>query len=159
MKISTIIIACLFVAGVRAATVDSSGRNSYFWVSLKPSAGSSSSKAEDLSLNNGYRVSNLASPNLSCTQVEESSSLIYRVTWKGNHFVGSPEADTLTFDIKVEGFSGSTFTYGEKNPSSVTALGKPAGVDLVDDAWGVDGAKGVNEGQTGWILRWRASLT
>ncbi|RMD74255.1 MAG: hypothetical protein D6820_17075 [Lentisphaerae bacterium] len=93
-------IACLFVVTMKIAlAVDSSGRNSYFWITLRPSNGRSAGGRWEVELANGYRCVKEDSPLLSCEQSDKRC----QITWTGNNLVDGPEADTLRFSILVEG--------------------------------------------------------
>ncbi|MGD7654595.1 MAG: putative glycoside hydrolase [Verrucomicrobiales bacterium] len=82
-----------------AEAADSSGRNSHFWVTVKPSAGGKSGSAGDLVLANGYRSVNLDAPELSCKRVDQGGRTVYQVAWTGNQLVGDAGADTLQFNV------------------------------------------------------------
>lgn len=101
MKLKSYIgLLCLLVAGVQAASaVDSSGRNSHFWITLKPLSATASPTKPDLVLQNGYRRVTLDSPDFSCTRKEVGGKWVYQIIWKGNDLHGSPAADALQFDI------------------------------------------------------------
>lgn len=93
-------LLCLSSQAVVAA--DSSGRNSHFWITLLPTAGTASGADTDLVLANGYRSVDLSSPLLSCKRVEEGQQWIYEITWTGNSLISSGEADTLQFSMTLE---------------------------------------------------------
>ncbi|CAA6690028.1 MULTISPECIES: putative glycoside hydrolase [unclassified Lentimonas] len=149
MKIKLLFIAYLLTVSVQAFATDNSGRTSYFWFTLNAEAGGTSTNVEDVVMNNGYRIVDRSSPELSCSRAKEGESYVYRVTWQGNHFKNSPSADNLAFDIKVEAFDGTSFNLEEDGKhASVTALGAPASVELTNGALSVAGGSGINKGQT-----------
>ncbi|MEI6891522.1 MAG: putative glycoside hydrolase [Pontiella sp.] len=93
---------------------------------------------EDLVLNNGRNLTNLNDMELSCASISENGQLIYSVTWSGNDLNDDGSADTLSFDLLVEGFTHSTYVYSTNaNQSSMTALGESADAIEVDNTWGV----------------------
>ncbi|MDF7824017.1 putative glycoside hydrolase [Pontiellaceae bacterium B12227] len=93
-------LSCVLLAGLHdASAVDSSGRNSHFWITIRPGAGSSRGNVEDLVLANGYRSVNLESSLLSCESEKDGSETVYRITWKGNNLIGNASADTLQFNV------------------------------------------------------------
>ena len=99
------------MGSVTQAEVNSSGRNSHFWITLRPQAGTASGADTDLVLANGYRSVNLSSPDLSCTRVDNGSNWVYQITWTGNSLFGDAGAETLQFNVVVEAFSGATYVY------------------------------------------------
>ena len=109
-------------------------------------------------VNDGVEVSTLASSDLSCSQVNDGNNLIYSVSWNGNDFNRDGEKDTLTFDVRVESFTDSTFSYSELvGQSSMTQLGSASALSYwVDEddpnvsVWDVKGdtESGVNKGQS-----------
>jgi len=108
-----------------------------------------------LSIDDGFEVNTLVSSELSCLQSNDGKNLIYSISWRGNDFNHDGDKDTLTFDVRVEAFSGSTFIYSESTgESSVTALGSSSTVRYWADAdksvWDIDGdsGEGVSEGQS-----------
>lgn len=84
------------------AAVDSSGRNSHFWITLLPSAGGASGSDTDLVLTNGYRRVDLSSPQLSCQRSDDGSLRVYQITWEGNQMVDGPEADALQLVVVLD---------------------------------------------------------
>lgn len=111
-----------------------------------------------LSIDDGLDVTTLLSTELSCTQANDGNNLIYKVIWSGNDFNHDDEKDTLTFDIRVESFNDSTFSYSEvAGQSSMTALGSSSTfghwIDADDEhisVWDIDGdtEEGIGEGQS-----------
>ncbi|WP_442506777.1 putative glycoside hydrolase [Novipirellula sp. SH528] len=96
-------IVCLLLAGAQVASaVDSSGRNSHFWITLRPNAGAPSGTNEDVVLANGYRRVDLASPDLACKRVASGSKRVLQIAWKGNDLLGDAGAETLQFNVVAE---------------------------------------------------------
>jgi len=102
------IYTCMMIVGL-AQAVDKSGRNSHFWITLQPPAGTASGSDTDLVLANGYRRVDLSSSDLSCKRVDQGSSKVYQITWTGNTFFGDGGAETLQFNAVVD-FSGAVYT-------------------------------------------------
>ena len=120
-----------------------------FWFSLQAPAGSSSQEASHLLVNTGSEYTNLDSEDISCTQVKEDHSLIYSIQWTGDDFDKDGSNDTLSFDIKVEGFAGSSYTYSENTKSSsMTKLGTADAVTSLNDAWGVGSNNAIDAGES-----------
>ncbi|MDF7806653.1 putative glycoside hydrolase [Pontiellaceae bacterium B12219] len=112
---------------------------------LKPRAGSASQTDADLICNGA----DLGSSQLSCIRTISDSDYIYSVSYVQD-MDGDGFDDILTFDIRVEGFEGSVYSYSTANgASSMTALGSAAEATDVDNAWGVDD----NEMDPGQSLR------
>ena len=91
-----ICISMLIIGWAQAA--DNSGRNSHFWLTLKPLAGNDTEVWSDMVLANGYRSVDLYSPDLACTRVNKGSTVVYTVIWTGNSFLGDNGMDILRFD-------------------------------------------------------------
>jgi hypothetical protein len=91
----------MLTIGLAHAT-DNSGRNSHFWITLQPQAGTASVSDADLVLANGYRRVDLGSPDLSCERVDRGSNSVYQITWAGNSFFGDGGAETLQFNAVVD---------------------------------------------------------
>ncbi|MDF7826521.1 Ig-like domain-containing protein [Pontiellaceae bacterium B12227] len=134
---------------LHGAPVNASGRNSHFWMTLRPRAGTGSASDSDLVLANGYRSVDLGSPDLSCTRVDTGSNWIYQISWSGNSLLGSAEAETLQFSVVVDAFSGADYLYSsEENASSVTSLGAVSDPTDIDNRWGVGGDYDIDDGQS-----------
>ena len=101
------ICACMLIVGL-AQAVDNSGRNSHFWLTIKPLAGNDTEVWSDMVLANGYRSVDLYSPDLACTRVNKGSSAVYTIIWTGNSFLGDNGMDILRFDLVVD-FDEETF--------------------------------------------------
>jgi len=114
-------------------------------------------------INNGSQVNSLESEDFNCTLYNYGTDLVYAVTWSGDDFDRDGINDTLSFDIKVEAFDGTTFSYSETTgESSVTELGSATSLyvsvddnDTTDDSddisyWDIadDSIDGIAEGQT-----------
>ena len=103
----------------------------------------------NLVLNNGRILTNLNSAALSCVGSNDGGKLVYTVTWSGNDVDNDGTADTLSFDLLVEGFTNSTYSYSTNaNQSSMTALGGTADATEVNEAWGVFGDADVDAGES-----------
>lgn len=86
--------------------VDSSGRNSHFWITLRPTVRKGrrvSNGTMNVQFSNGYRSVTDESPLLSCKRVLEDSTQVYQITWTGNDLIGSPAADTLKVSVAIHG--------------------------------------------------------
>jgi len=137
------------MGSVTQAEVNSSGRNSHFWITLRPQAGTASGADTDLVLANGYRSVNLSSPDLSCTRVDNGSNWVYQITWTGNSLFGDAGAETLQFNVVVEAFSGATYVYSaDENASSVTSLGNDSTPTDIDNNWGVGTDYDIDAGES-----------
>lgn len=98
-----ILLFCLLSLSAQSVVAaDSSGRNSHFWITLLPTAGTVTGADTDLVLANGYRSVDLSSPLLSCERIEDGERWVYTITWNGNNLLGSADADTLQFAIALE---------------------------------------------------------
>ncbi len=95
------ISTCMLIVGL-AHAVDNSGRNSHFWLTIKPLAGNDTEVWSDMVLANGYRSVDLYSPDLACTRVNKGSSVVYTIIWTGNSFLGDNGMDILRFDLVVD---------------------------------------------------------
>ncbi|WP_372809104.1 putative glycoside hydrolase, partial [Pontiella sp.] len=126
---------------------NNSGRNSHFWVTLKPQAGTESGASTDLVLANGYRSVNLSSPELSCTRVDNGSNWVYRITWTGNNLIGGDEAETLQFSVVVDAFNNADYLYVVNN-ATVSSLGAASSPTDINNNWGVGGDYDIDAGQS-----------
>lgn len=138
------------------------GYQSEAWFVL--SADACESRDSALIINNGEEISDLSSSELSCTRYDYGSEYIYSIEWSGDDFDRDGNNDTLSFDIKVEAFDGTTFSYSETaGESSVTELGSESSLyysvdenDTSDDNsddngyWDIadDSIDGIAEGQS-----------
>jgi hypothetical protein len=119
------------------------------WFSQKAGAGSGSAVAGDLILNNGRVITNLSASGLSCIRTNAGDDLLYSIVWVSNDFNGDGTNDTLSFDLRVEGFTNSTYTYSTNaGQSSMTALGASSDVTAISNTWGVGGDYDVDAGQS-----------
>jgi hypothetical protein len=89
---------------------DCSGRNSHFWITMLPTAGSAACSNSDLVLANGYRSVDLSSPLLACERQQDGQKRVYYVSWTGNHLVDSADADTLRFQFVWDPESSPEFS-------------------------------------------------
>ena len=145
----TIYIFAALLLGVGISSAES------FWFALKAGAGSESALADDLIVNNGHAITNLNAGEMTCTRTNAGDGLIYSISWEGDDFDGDGTNDTLSFELRVEGFDGSTYTYSTNAfESSMTALGATSDVTSIDNTWGVGGDYDVDAGQS---LRFRGS--
>jgi hypothetical protein len=100
--------------------------------------GGTGTDPQDLRVNTGRRIRDLSSPYLSYSQASDGNDLVYSVSWSGSDFDGDGFNDVISFDLRVEGFSGSTYAYSTNaGASSMTALGTSAIVQSGFSAWGV----------------------
>lgn len=114
------------------------------WGTLKARAGSAAQASGDLVCNG---VS-LDSPDLACTRTSSSGGYLYAIVLQQD-FNGDGAKDTLSFDLRVEGFAGSTYAYSTNaNSSSMTALGTSTGVTDLGNRWGVGGDLEVDPGES-----------
>ncbi|MDF7800408.1 putative glycoside hydrolase [Pontiellaceae bacterium B1224] len=129
----------LFVSDTPAAKI-------YFPITgtLKARAGSGSQSNGDLICNGA----DLSSTQLSCTRSSSGDDYIYSVTYTQDMDTDGSD-DTLTFDIRVEGFDGSAYTYSTNaNASSMSSLGTSSDATDIDNAWGVGGNYDIGPGQS-----------
>jgi len=144
-----IIVFLLICFSIVFAEVNSSGRNSYFWITMNGRACSSSSANTDLILKNGYRQVNLGSDQLSCTRTDNGTNWVYDITWTGNNFSGGTDSETLKFSLEVEAYEGATYVYSaDANASSVSSLGSAAVPGFSGTAWVVGTDNGFDAGES-----------
>jgi hypothetical protein len=94
-------------------------------------------------------ITNLTAEGLSCIRTNDGDDLLYVVSWSGNDFDGDSANDTLSFELRVDGFTGSTYSYSTNaGQSSMTALGASSDVTAINDTWGVGGDYDVDAGQS-----------
>ena len=92
----------------------------------------------DLQVNTGRRIRNLTSPDLSYTLTADGNDKVYTGTWSGSDFDGDGFNDTVSFDLRVQGFAGSSFTYdSETDSASMTELGGTSSVNGDSNGWSV----------------------
>jgi len=111
-----------------------------------------------LKINNGNIIANQSTSELSCSVTRVDNTLIYRIQWAGDDFDHDGINDTLSFDVNVEGFSGSTFTNNSTDgEASITRLGTSDEVNVwinPDNAeqsvWDIanDSSEGQGKGQS-----------
>ncbi|VGO13138.1 hypothetical protein PDESU_01692 [Pontiella desulfatans] len=107
----------------------------------------------NLQINTGRRIRNLSSPDLSYTAAADGDAMVYSASWGGSDFDGDGVNDLVSFDLRVEGFSGSTFTYEDSGTTnmgaaSMTMLGSPAVVSGNSEGWGVGTDEDLDAGET-----------
>ncbi|TCS43294.1 hypothetical protein [Reinekea marinisedimentorum] len=79
----------------------------------------------------------LSSSEFSCTQYNYGTEIVYSFEWTGDDFDKDGADDTLSFDLKVEAFDGTTYSYSEtEGESSVTELGTAANLYYIVDDYG-----------------------
>ncbi|VGO12223.1 hypothetical protein PDESU_00774 [Pontiella desulfatans] len=138
-------MACMLMA-VGAGASNQIGT---FWFVQKAGAGSPEEVADDLLMNNGHVITNLNQTGLSCSRVSDGDDLVYSITWTGDDFNGDATNDTFSFDLRVEGFSGSTYSYSTNaGESSMTLLGSSTDVTAINNTWGVGGDFDVDAGES-----------
>ncbi len=130
---------------------DAADRSCALWF---VAAGGTGSEALDLQVNTGRRIRNLSSPDMSYSSAADGDDMVYSAVWSGSDFDGDGVNDTVSFDLRVEGFSGSAYLYsddGDTNTAaaaSMTALGSPDVVSGDSDGWGVGTDKDLDAGET-----------
>ena len=103
----------------------------------------------DLQINTGRRIRNLSSPNLSYSTKTDRDGMVHAVKWSGSDFDGDGVNDTVSFDLRVEGFAGSAYSYdADSESASMTALGKPSAVRGNNAGWGVGSDMDLDAGET-----------
>ncbi|MDF7823870.1 putative glycoside hydrolase [Pontiellaceae bacterium B12227] len=123
--------------------------DSQLWFSMTPPAGTGSAETSDLQLNNEHHISTLASPDLTCVQTNAGNDLVYTVVWTGNDFDADGSADTLTFDLRVKAYTGTSFDYSANAASSsITGLGSTGEVTENNGRWGVGSDTDLDEGES-----------
>ena len=112
MNKKTLLAVCVCSAMVGwSQGADNSGRNSHFWITLKPEAGAKFGDKTDLVLANGYRRVDLSSKELTCKRASKGSSQVYRIAWAGNSFGGDDRAEKLQLDVEVD-FKKGAYSIG-----------------------------------------------
>ena len=147
-------IIVIFILGLSPALgysqtseVNSSGKTSYFWITLKSQAGTKSGADTDLILTNGYRSVDLSSTHLSCTRKENGTSYIYHIKWIGNNLMGGQEAETLAFKVVVDAFENTDYTYTKDN-SAIISWGKNTALSDENNRWGISNKYNINAGKS-----------
>jgi hypothetical protein len=131
--------------------IDPIGYQNEAWFAL--SAQACLGDDEDLVINNGTAISDLSSNNMACSQSISGDDMVYTIVWQGSDFDRDGDNDTLTFDVLVEGFTGSSYSYSATaGQSSMTSLGGSSQVtsDVSNSFWDVadDGVAGLGAGQS-----------
>ncbi|MDF7823562.1 putative glycoside hydrolase [Pontiellaceae bacterium B12227] len=123
--------------------------DSQLWFSMTPPAGTISAGPSDLLLNNEHHASTLASPDLTCVQTTDGNDLIYTVGWTGNDFDADGSEDTITFDLRVKAYTGTSFNYSaDPASSSIVGLGSAGDVTEDNGRWGVGTDIDLDEGES-----------
>ena len=74
--------------------------------------------------------------DLAVSRAASTGGFTYSVTYTGADFDGVGGNDTLTFDVVVTGYNGSTYSYSATpGASSMTALGSTVGIDTSKSSW------------------------
>lgn len=113
------------------------------WVTARPSA-----DELGVEVNTGRIIRNLSSEFLTHTESVSGDDLIYSMSWAGSDFDGDGENDTVSFDLRVRGYSNSSFSYSETSGSSSASLGDSADVIVGNDFWGVGSDYDLDAGET-----------
>jgi hypothetical protein len=156
------VVSCDETTSSDSTSMTRVGYQNEAWLSLRAQA--CSGDDEDLSINNGSERTDLSSDNLSCTRTNTDNQFVYSIQWTGSDFDKDGSNDTLSFDVRVEGFDGSTYSYSEiEGGSSVTELGASSAVtdstdvsDLGEDGlsvWGVNDSDDIDGVAAGQSLR------
>lgn len=125
---------------------DVAARSSTLWF---VATGGDGSNPLDLQVNTGRRIRDISSPDMSYAAVAEGDDWIYSGTWSGSDFDGDGINDTVSFDLRVEGFAGSAFSYDEgTGAASMTELGSAAGVSGDGAGWGVGEDSDLDAGES-----------
>jgi len=142
-KLATLLVAIFAISacGDTFATTDDSeiqeneeqGYLSKAWLTI--SADACKNRDEAIIINNGEAISDLSNEKLTCTVADNNTNLVYSISWTGDDFDRDGSNDTLSFDLRVEAFDGSAYSYSEtEGESSVTELGSEATLySAVDD--------------------------
>jgi hypothetical protein len=123
---------------------DVQGPVSAFWFKAKPGT----TNAADLEVNTGRIIRNLSSTALTYTRAANGDDLVYSVVWNGSDFNGDSTNDTISFDLRVEGFSGTNYIYSATNGASSVTLGNSASVYAGNGLWGIGSDKDLDAGES-----------
>ena len=128
----------LFLTGVVVAA-DDSGRNSHFWITLNPNAGTANAVDSDILMRNGFRQEDGSSSGFSCTRKKSGNSLVYQFLLQHNSFDGSATVQDFKFNVTVEGFYNTKPTYSAvegESAFSMTGRSSTLATDI-NNRWGV----------------------
>jgi hypothetical protein len=116
---------------------------SSFWFQVSPGEGGSF-------LNNGRVMTDeFSEGTMSSVESTHNNKLVHSINWTGNDLNGDGIADSLSFDIVVEGFTDSTYSYSDNaNESAMTLLGNEALATSINNSWGVDGDFDIDSGES-----------
>ena len=125
---------------------DVAKRSSTLWF---VATGGTGEEVRDLQINTGRRIRNLSSPDLSYSTKADGDDMVHAVRWSGSDFDGDGANDTVSFDLRVEGFTGSNHSYdADTERASMIGVGKPAAVRGNKDGWGVGKDLDLDAGET-----------
>jgi hypothetical protein len=145
---------------------DVTERSSSLWFVATAGTGENDT---DLQINTGRRIRNLSSPDMSYSTASDGDDRVHSVSWSGSDFDGDGTNDTVSFDLRVEGFSDSTYHYEntgtiildddtvvpdedavevETGTASMTGLGSSDVVSGNSNGWGVGTDYDLDAGQT-----------
>jgi hypothetical protein len=106
---------------------------SNLWFKAQPGT----TNASDLEVNTGRIIRNLSSTALNYNQAtDDGNDLVYAVSWNGSDFDGDSANDTISFDLRVKGFSNSTYVYSADKGNSSVSLGDTNSASAVNSLWG-----------------------
>lgn len=106
------------------------------------------SEASRFKVNTGRRIRDLSSPDLRCESKQDGASFVYHVFWTGSDVNGDGKKDTISFDLRVEGFEGSAVSYGPSG-ASMNALGRKAvAPSFRDGNWGIGRVTALGKGES-----------
>jgi hypothetical protein len=114
------------------------------WVETKPDATDNAS----LSINTGSLIRDISSSDLSYTQNAVGNDLVYSVNWAGSDLDGDNNNDNISFDIRVKGYTGSSYVYSEIEGQSSAALGSSSVVSANPTLWGVGADSDLDAGES-----------
>ena len=140
----------LLASTLCSQAVDRSGRNSHFWITFKPNAGSNNAANSDITMRNGYREENGGASGVSCVQSSGGGNTYYNFTLDYNSFDGRNATQTLGFRVAVKAFSNTTHTYSATQGQSSLSLAGRAVTTVTDtnNAWGVGDDNNVDINET-----------
>ena len=115
------------------------GPASALWFKAKP---------VELEVNTGRIIRNLSSTALTYTEAVVGDDLVYSISWAGSDFDGDNANDTISFDLRLEGFSGSSYTYSTNAASSSVTVGSSVGATAGSVEWGIGSDKDLDAGES-----------
>ena len=138
MKSFKLLVVAISLFGL----TNSQSQTTRYNILLNPNAGSISQLADDMIISSGGNTYNLNTANISCIQSIVNDDLVYHFSIATDDFDRNGSNDTLSFDIVVKGYTGSTFLYSPTaESSSVTSLGTVSLPKSTSNHWsiGTDG--------------------